>query len=99
MPNHFHGIVRINFENRATARVAPTLGQIIGSFKSKCANDYLKYIRINHLNEIGKLWQRNYFEHVIRNEIELNNIREYIRDNPLRWAFDKDNPLNIQVDP
>lgn len=36
----------------------------------------------------GKLWQRNYWEHVIRNENDLAEIREYIRNNPSRWEFD-----------
>jgi len=37
-------------------------------------------------------WQRNYYEHIIRDEDELNRIREYIIYNPLRWGFDRDNP-------
>jgi REP element-mobilizing transposase RayT len=40
----------------------------------------------------GKLWQRNYYEHIIRNENELNRIREYIQKNPLKWEFDRENP-------
>jgi putative transposase len=40
-----------------------------------------------------KLWQRNYFEHIIRNENELNRIREYIQNNPLKWAEDRNNPI------
>lgn len=42
-------------------------------------------------------WQRNYYEHIIRNEDELNRIREYIMYNPRRWQFDRDN-LNGSVD-
>ncbi len=38
------------------------------------------------------MWQRNYYEHVIRNERDLNRIRDYIRDNPLRWHLDRENP-------
>ncbi len=40
-------------------------------------------------------WQRNYYEHIIRNEIELNQIREYIINNPLKWDLDKENPKNL----
>ncbi len=40
----------------------------------------------------GKLWQRNYYEHIIRNEDELNRIRQYICDNPLNWETDEENP-------
>ena len=41
------------------------------------------------------IWQRNYFDRVIRNDVELNAIREYIVNNPLRWDLDKENPANI----
>ena len=37
------------------------------------------------------VWQRNYYEHIIRNENELNLIREYIQNNPLRWQYDREN--------
>jgi REP element-mobilizing transposase RayT len=40
----------------------------------------------------GKLWQRNYYEHIIRNEDELIRISEYVLDNPARWAEDDNNP-------
>ena len=40
----------------------------------------------------GRLWQRNYYEHVIRSEQSLNRIREYIAENPANWAHDADNP-------
>ncbi len=40
----------------------------------------------------GKLWQRNYFERVIRNERELQEVREYVVNNPLKWALDRQNP-------
>jgi REP element-mobilizing transposase RayT len=42
---------------------------------------------------IGKLWQRNYYEHIIRNESDLNRIRSYILDNPHKWNLDDENPL------
>ena len=41
------------------------------------------------------VWQRNYYEHIIRNEDELNRIREYIINNPLQWPEDENNPANI----
>jgi hypothetical protein len=39
-----------------------------------------------------KIWQRNYYEHIIRKENELNRIREYIQNNPMKWEFDRENP-------
>ena len=46
----------------------------------------------------GRLWQRNYFEHIIRNEESLNRIRQYILENPARWEFDRENPLATQLE-
>jgi putative transposase len=67
--------------NRATARVAPTVGNIVGAFKSITANECLKlFKRID--KRMGKIWQRNYYEHIIRDKDELNRIREYIIQNP-----------------
>jgi len=42
---------------------------------------------------VGELWQKNYYEHIIRNDKSLNNIRRYIKDNVLNWAADEENPL------
>jgi putative transposase len=42
------------------------------------------------------LWQRNYYEHIIRNETDLHRIRTYIANNPLQWALDEENPINIK---
>jgi REP element-mobilizing transposase RayT len=42
----------------------------------------------------GRLWQRNYYERIIRNEKELMKISEYIRNNPLQWDMDEENPAN-----
>lgn len=100
MPNHLHGVVVIEsytqsmFFERAGASPAPTLGQIIGMFKSKCAIDYLKYIESNNLNIVGNLWQRNYYERIIRDENDLKRIREYIRNNPSSWDEDEENQAN-----
>ena len=97
MPNHLHGIIFVANNvgatlvvaqnNRAGTSPAPTLGKIIGSFKSLCIHECIK----NQLN-VSKLWQRNYYEHIIRNDKELNRIREYIYYNPLKWDLDIENP-------
>jgi len=76
-------------KHRAPARGAPTIGQIIGGFKSLCVTEWLKYIKQNNLNISGKFWQRNYYEHIIRDEQELNRIQEYIINNPKNWKTDK----------
>ncbi len=113
MPNHIHGILVVGagfapaLSYRATARVAPTffvdrpaptLGEIVGTFKSLCIHDWLTYIKEKKIVAVVKFWQRNYYEHVIRNEYELNKIREYVQHNPLKWDLDKENPERTGVD-
>ena len=56
-----------------------------------------KWLREN--GGIDKIWQRNYYEHIIRNDELLNRIREYIQNNPMQWAFDRENPAAIKVEP
>lgn len=70
-----------NVMARAGARPAPTIGEIVGSFKSLCVHEWLQYLTQNNINESGKIWQRNYYERIIRNEKELYNIRKYIKNN------------------
>jgi REP element-mobilizing transposase RayT len=100
MPNHFHGILIIDADIcRGTARRAPTaerfgrpisgsLPTIVRAFKSAVTK---------RINEIRKspgipVWQRNYYEHVIRNEDDYRKIAEYIADNPRRWEEDTLHP-------
>ena len=81
----------IDGDMRATARVAPTnttVSDIVGAYKSLVANGCLKIHKSK--NEImGKLWQRNYYEHIIRNEQSYQCISEYIINNPANWQKDK----------
>jgi putative transposase len=95
MPNHFHGIIMIT--GRADTRPAPTIGDILSSFKSITTHQYIKGVKEKSWVPFnGKLWQRNYYEHVIRDEKDLLRIREYIITNPLNWSLDNDNPINIK---
>ncbi len=65
-----------------------SIGTIVGQFKSVVTK------RINKLHGTpgARIWQRNYYEHVIRNEHDLNEIRQYILDNPVKWDMDENNP-------
>jgi len=85
----------------ATTRVAPTaaLGDIIGAFKSLITHEYVMGVKNNGWKPFNqRLFQRNYYEQIIRNEIDLNKIREYIQSNPLMWERDRNNPeLDIGV--
>lgn len=57
-------------------------------------NDYLQGVRSGRWSALpAKLWQRNYYERIIRNDDELNGIRQYIRDNPSNWDQDDENPI------
>lgn len=82
---------RINTPSRTTPThpVHPqkSLGRLIGAFKTVSTK------QINLLNQTpgAALWQRNYYEHVIRNDGDLQRIRDYICNNPLRWALDREN--------
>jgi putative transposase len=101
MPNHIHGII-ILVDSRGKACLAPTggvnlddnryqrpqpgsLGVIVGSYKSTVTR------RINILRDTTgiSIWQRNYYEHIIRNDDDLRTISEYIATNPLNWGLDE----------
>jgi len=101
MPNHIHGIViiggqtmNVGAHGRAPLGRAPphrsprSLGSFVAGFKSAVTK------RINHMRRTPGLpaWQRNYYEHVIRSEEELHQIRQYIIDNPAQWDEDVENP-------
>ena len=102
MPNHFHGNLIVNDHKiietgRGVQLNAPTkdiyfsklspqkgsLGIIVRTFKG-AVKRYCNQIGLNNFN-----WQRNYYEHIIRNETDLYNIRKYIELNPLKWDLDE----------
>jgi len=71
------------------------LPEIIRAFKTFSARG------INEIRNTAGMpvWHRNYYEHIIRNEKSLNRIRQYILDNPARWAVDRENPLAVAPEP
>ena len=103
MPNHFHGIV-LNVganlcvrpglvektgQSKAGRHMGLPLHRVVQWFKTMTTNEYIRNVKQNNWPVFnGSLWQRNYYEHIIRNEEELNKIREYIRNNPLNWQID-----------
>lgn len=110
MPNHFHAIVMFvddaqpvvsanvgahscaPLQKPTTLQRTPrSLGSLVAGFKSVVTK------RVNEQREqsCARLWQRNYYEHVIRNESSLNDIRSYIQTNPARWTEDTENPAYI----
>ena len=89
-------IIIIFMERGRTHGFAPTDNwSYCTMVKTMTTNKYLKGIKENGLKQINKkLWQRNYYEHIIRNEKEVNKIRQYIINNPFNWETDEDNPVN-----
>ncbi|MCD6218241.1 hypothetical protein J7L05_10360 [bacterium] len=80
-------------EEGQARRPVPTLGSVVGQFKSFTTKLYGEGVRSAGWPPYEKrLWQQNYYEHIIRNEDELHRIREYIYYNPLKWMNDPENP-------
>jgi REP element-mobilizing transposase RayT len=74
------------------------LGDVIGAFKSLSTNAYIRGVRERGWPPFEKrVWQRNYYERIIRNNQELHAIRQYIADNPLKWDLDRENPANLDA--
>ena len=108
MPNHLHGVIVLTADRdadhrrggssprvvprRGGSRTAPTprksLSRLVGAFKTVTT----KQVNLARGTPGQTLWQRNYYEHVIRNDKEWNRVREYIANNPLRWEMDAENP-------
>ncbi len=102
MPNHIHGIILLNTggtntrsqphrRGEVSSPTSTTLGQIVAYFKyqsTKCVNQYRDMPGT-------RIWQRNYYDHVLRDEIDLQRIRQYITNNPMQWELDQLHPNNF----
>ena len=99
MPNHIHGILLIlddsnapgsshsseSFPPRSSTLQSGSLGSIIGQFKSTVT----RRARRQATAYCGPIWQRNYYEHIVRSYQSLNDLRKYIAENPARWSDDR----------
>jgi putative transposase len=87
----------------AATRAAPTavratIGDIVGAFKSRFTVEFIRGVRDGRWPAFSRrVWQRNYYEHVIRDDRELARVRRYIEENPLRWEFDQENPQRVET--
>lgn len=99
MPNHMHGVLVLCDEPLSSIRrggslAAPTpsgrkpLGQLMGAFKTVSTKE-VNRVRRSHG---APLWQRGFYEHIIRSEKDLARIRDYIINNPAQWSPDRENP-------
>jgi putative transposase len=99
MPNHLHGVIVLE-DAAATGDgrpqgAAPTLSlpDIVDRFKTLTTRLYIDAVRRHGWQPFaGRLWQRSYYDHVIRDEHALSQIRDYIVNNPIKWEMDPDNP-------
>jgi len=80
----------INNEIENVNKIEKTVGNIIGAFKSITTVEYINGVKNNNWKSFDRrLWERNYWEHIIRNEIAYQNISNYIINNPKKWSEDK----------
>ncbi len=100
MPNHLHGIIEIcdmtgamgKDCSRQSVRISdipvghrdPTVGEIVRGFKARCS----RIVNLRFKMNSPKLWQRNYYEHIIRDEKSYLQILEYVESNPAKWHED-----------
>ena len=105
MPNHLHGIIVIQ---RKPSKDIDIISSGVDSNPKRRARDlgqivaYFKYQSTKIINELRKtpgspVWQRNYFEHIIHDNEEMEKYRKYIQENPFNWETDKENPINIKI--
>jgi putative transposase len=99
MPNHVHGIIMVGAQfiapkiNEGVMNHAPTLGEMVRAYKARSTR------LIRQAGTPNFAWQRNYYEHVVRNEESLNRVRQYIVNNPTHWTIDRENPAATNFEP
>lgn len=76
MPNHVHALIGLDDRNEVE------LGDVVGTFK----------VAVSRRARRRGVWQRGYYDHIVRDDRDLQRIREYIATNPLRWDLDPENP-------
>jgi putative transposase len=90
MPNHVHGLVQLTGHPQP---LATSLPDVMQWFKTMTTNAYAAGVRTHGWAPFpGRLWQRGYYDHIVRHEEDLASIAEYIEANPANWAEDHENP-------
>lgn len=79
MPDHLHGII----QHHRPAENAKSISSVIGGYKSLSANAWLRHLKATNADYPGSLWQRNFYDHIIRCEADLNAQRAYMLNNPI----------------
>lgn len=97
MPNHFHAIVRLPATD---LRYTPPLGNIVQGFKGLTTAQYAEEVHAGRWEPVdGRLWQRNYYDHIVRDQNDLDRCRRYIMANPANWATDIDHVPDLPGGP
>ena len=101
MPNHFHGIITINrpmvtdsndklSDTMEGGYIDPPLQDMVQWFKIMTTNNYMRNVKNKGWQRFdGRLWQRSFYEHIIRSEKSYSRIADYILGNPSKWQDDK----------
>lgn len=88
MPNHIHFLIRK--ESQPGAHTGAPLQEIVKWFKTQTTNAYIRAVKAGLYPPFDRhLWQRNYYEHIVRGEEDYLAIWQYIEENPLKWELDK----------
>jgi len=92
MPNHVHAVLRFCHHSDDNKQNLISLSELVKRFKTFTTNRYINGVKQNNWPPFHKkIWQRSFYDHVIRNEMSLNNIRDYIINNPVNWDKDEEN--------
>jgi len=99
MPNHLHGILTIGITSVSSPqKSSPKLGDVVDWFKTMTTNEYIRCVKMSGWRGFpGRLWQRGYYDHVIRDGADLERIRQYIVNNPAKWTDDTENPAAVRA--
>jgi REP element-mobilizing transposase RayT len=101
MPNHVHGILLDGTMADTPGETSlPSLSRVIQRFKGQSTNDYMVGVRTDGWRRFeGRLWQKGYYEHIIRSDREIDRIRDYVDGIPLHWPDDEYNPERMRREP
>ena len=101
MPNHIHGILVIDkpveTQNFASLRNGNKFGPQSRNLASIIRGSKIGVKKWAITHNFDFFWQPRYYDHIIRNEESLNRIRQYIRQNPLKWLEDRNNPEDLYM--
>jgi len=93
MPDHWHGVLHLEPPGAHDSPRQRTLGQVLGGIKASSA----RQINLGRGTPGAPVWQRGYYEHILRNEADLERARRYICDNPARWLDGRELPGAIRA--